>query len=270
MGLILQGIGKGSLFGHGRILGVHKPWGSASGKAKDPYINNRTLIRLSRHTNAEVRNVAVQNLAKRIEAGRVHWRSSITLLGHPETNIKVAAVTSLMKTFTDLKSRLDNIDLVVKPSFSRGIDELTRKVQHTFFRAQHDVRAHLVDFEGSQGRIQYQIDMESQRIKGALNLEIYRLTSTLRLIGEHLKSDQAFIEALKLPEVPKTTLGRGLNLLSQSFDDTPQSRKTVLDILVARKVTKREAQDILMEAGIRDTKLFELLEEIVNCLNHWT
>jgi hypothetical protein len=110
MGLILQGIGKGSMFGHGRFLGVHKPWGSASGKANDPFINDRTLIRLSRHTNAEIRNPAVQTLAKRIEAGQVHWQRLITLLDHPETSVKVAAVTSLMKISKEIEVRIGHLE----------------------------------------------------------------------------------------------------------------------------------------------------------------
>lgn len=49
MGLmrVVRGTGEGSWFGHGRILGVHNPFGSDLAKASDPFIRIKTLVRLS-------------------------------------------------------------------------------------------------------------------------------------------------------------------------------------------------------------------------------
>lgn len=64
---IYKGIGKGSLFGHGRFI-IHNPLGSRLGKAMDPYINLGTLSRLSRSEKIEVRNAVEQNITGRLRA----------------------------------------------------------------------------------------------------------------------------------------------------------------------------------------------------------
>jgi len=68
--MIYRGIGKGSLFGHGRIFGVHNPIGSKLGKASDPYINLKALSMLSLNDNPEIHNAAAENIAGRLRAPR--------------------------------------------------------------------------------------------------------------------------------------------------------------------------------------------------------
>lgn len=63
--LVIEGIGNGSLFRYGRIFGVHNPFGSDIGKAKDPFINLNTLARLSYHENHAIKDIVVKNLRKR-------------------------------------------------------------------------------------------------------------------------------------------------------------------------------------------------------------
>jgi|GEM_PF-5879391 len=43
---VLRGVGKGSIFGHGRVFGVHNLLDSAENKCQDPFINIRTLAKL--------------------------------------------------------------------------------------------------------------------------------------------------------------------------------------------------------------------------------
>ncbi len=63
--LVLSGIGKGSMFKHGRAFGIHNPFGSDIGKAKDPFINLNTLAKLSFHADQAVRNAVALNLGNR-------------------------------------------------------------------------------------------------------------------------------------------------------------------------------------------------------------
>jgi len=65
--LIARGVGKGSLFGYGRLFGVHNPLGSKIGKAKDPYINLWTLSRLSRSPQINTKNAAIENFSNRLK-----------------------------------------------------------------------------------------------------------------------------------------------------------------------------------------------------------
>src|SRR3989339_566511 len=67
MGLmrVVRGTGNGSWFGNGRILGTHNPWGSDLAKARDPFINFRTLARLSFHSDPQVKEAVVANLLGR-------------------------------------------------------------------------------------------------------------------------------------------------------------------------------------------------------------
>lgn len=167
MGLVLQGIGKGSIFGHGRILGVHKPWGSALGKAQDPFINNRSLIRLSRHTDGEVRNIAVQNLTKRIEASWVPRRKLMVLAEHPETSVRVAAVTSLGKISDEIEVRIGHLE--------------------------HNLRWMniLYSFQGrlaAEGRNDYSIEYAIERTAPRIEREIKRLVDTLQQINKYIES----------------------------------------------------------------------------------
>jgi hypothetical protein len=76
MGLrnVIKGIGRGSMFGHGRILGVHNPFGSAIGKARDPFINLRTLARLSSGANKNIRTEAAKNLAQRLKSRKFNLK----------------------------------------------------------------------------------------------------------------------------------------------------------------------------------------------------
>ncbi|MFA6431557.1 MAG: hypothetical protein WCV91_04170 [Candidatus Margulisiibacteriota bacterium] len=69
MGLreVVRGTGQGSWFQHGRFFGVHNPLGGAHGKASDPFINLRTLARLSNSSDARVRSAVVNNLLARFE-----------------------------------------------------------------------------------------------------------------------------------------------------------------------------------------------------------
>ncbi|MFA6549530.1 MAG: hypothetical protein WCT39_06360 [Candidatus Margulisiibacteriota bacterium] len=71
MGLyrVWKGAGQGSIFGNGRFCGVHNPLGSDLGKASDPYINLRTLSKLSHSKYPEVATAAAKTLALRIETG---------------------------------------------------------------------------------------------------------------------------------------------------------------------------------------------------------
>jgi hypothetical protein len=71
MGRVIKGIGKGSLFGYGRFMGVHSPFDKAIKKAKDPYINSMTLSRLYHSTDINIRNSVIENLRGRIEAGSI-------------------------------------------------------------------------------------------------------------------------------------------------------------------------------------------------------
>ncbi len=60
--LVLRGIGKGSLFKHGRVLGVHNPFSNNITKARDPFINLKTLARLSFHSDQAVKDAVALNL----------------------------------------------------------------------------------------------------------------------------------------------------------------------------------------------------------------
>ena len=70
---IYKGIGKGSLFGreYGRLFGIHlrKSKMSDLGKASDPYINIRTLARLSKSEDQAVRAAVVVNLIGKLRIG---------------------------------------------------------------------------------------------------------------------------------------------------------------------------------------------------------
>jgi len=59
---VIKGIGEGSLFRYGRFFGVHNPLGSKLGKAKDPFINLKTLARLSYEASPIIRNAVIKNL----------------------------------------------------------------------------------------------------------------------------------------------------------------------------------------------------------------
>ena len=61
--VVRAGIGKGSLFGYGRFLGVHLPFALAQSKAQDPFMNWHTLVRLTNHRSPSVRESAASNLA---------------------------------------------------------------------------------------------------------------------------------------------------------------------------------------------------------------
>jgi len=65
--LIARGVGKGSMFGYGRLFWVHNPLGSRIGKAKDPYINLWTLSRLSRSPKIDTKNPAIENFSNRLK-----------------------------------------------------------------------------------------------------------------------------------------------------------------------------------------------------------
>jgi len=62
---VVINVGLGSLFGYGRLFGVHNPLGSDIGKARDPFINLRTLARLSQSNDPQIRSAVVNNLAQR-------------------------------------------------------------------------------------------------------------------------------------------------------------------------------------------------------------
>lgn len=63
---LMKGVGKGSIFGHGRVFGMHKLWDTDIGKARDPFIRIKVLAQLS-HTDSEsVKTAIVQNLRERI------------------------------------------------------------------------------------------------------------------------------------------------------------------------------------------------------------
>ena len=59
---VVKGIGRGSVFGNGRILGVHNPFGSDLAKASDPFIKLSTLARLSHSGDPQVRQAVIDNL----------------------------------------------------------------------------------------------------------------------------------------------------------------------------------------------------------------
>jgi len=64
---VVRNIGKGSLFGHNRIFGIHRPLDYDINKAKDPFIGLRTLAKLSRCPDPCVRQQAARNLAGRLD-----------------------------------------------------------------------------------------------------------------------------------------------------------------------------------------------------------
>jgi len=68
MGLltVIKHTGQGSWFGHGRIFGVHNPLGSIAGKAGDPFINLRTLARLSFNNDPEIVRAVSANIAQKL------------------------------------------------------------------------------------------------------------------------------------------------------------------------------------------------------------
>ncbi len=66
---IMHGIGRGSIFGYGRVFGVHNPFGSSVGKAADPYINMRTVAASSNSQDAAVREAVISTLKAKIEHG---------------------------------------------------------------------------------------------------------------------------------------------------------------------------------------------------------
>ncbi len=68
-GQIMHGIGNGSLFGYGRIFGVHNPFGSAVGKAADPYINMRRVVSCSNSPDSAVKAAVISTLRAKIEHG---------------------------------------------------------------------------------------------------------------------------------------------------------------------------------------------------------
>ena len=67
---VCKGIGKGSMFGHGRILCVHNPFDSTLGKASDPFLNLTSLSRISQSNNPRIQNAIVSNLSGRLRVLR--------------------------------------------------------------------------------------------------------------------------------------------------------------------------------------------------------
>lgn len=59
---------KGRFFGHGRTFGIHNPFDEDIGKAADPFINLRTLARLSHCDDESVRWACANNLAGRLRS----------------------------------------------------------------------------------------------------------------------------------------------------------------------------------------------------------
>jgi hypothetical protein len=114
--VVINGIGKGSMFGYGRIFGIHNPLGSDMGKAKDPYINNWTLLRLSCNLRADVRGEACINLAKRIEQGAFLHEKLLTLLTHPERPI----IVKVVETILALRSQIED-NLISNPDFINAL-----------------------------------------------------------------------------------------------------------------------------------------------------
>jgi hypothetical protein len=66
IGNTVGGIGRGSLFGYGRMGGVHHPLDSDFSKARDPFINIKTLCRLSYSDKTDVRSVVAANMGNRL------------------------------------------------------------------------------------------------------------------------------------------------------------------------------------------------------------
>ena len=64
---VVRNIGNGSLFGHNRFFGVHNPLDYDIRKARDPFINLRTLVKLSRCPDPCVKQQASRNLAARLK-----------------------------------------------------------------------------------------------------------------------------------------------------------------------------------------------------------
>ncbi len=64
---VVRNIGNGSLFGHNRFFGVHNPLDYDIQKARDPFINLRTLVKLSRCPDPCVKQQVARNLAARLD-----------------------------------------------------------------------------------------------------------------------------------------------------------------------------------------------------------
>jgi len=69
VGQIMMGVGRGSLFGRGRVFGVHNPFDSALGKTRDPYINMRRVVSSSNSADPSLKAAAVDTLRAKIEYG---------------------------------------------------------------------------------------------------------------------------------------------------------------------------------------------------------
>jgi hypothetical protein len=109
---VISGIGKGSLFQYGRFLGVHNPFGSDLGKARDPFINLYTLGRLSHTSNlsdrggaaarTQVVNAVAANMAVRLSHGQVKpaqlKRFSLDVL---------LSARDIIKTFSDQETGME-------------------------------------------------------------------------------------------------------------------------------------------------------------------
>jgi len=69
IGQIMMGVGRGSVFGRDRFLGMHNPFDGALGKTRDPYINMRRVVSSSNSADPSLKAAAVDTLRAKIEYG---------------------------------------------------------------------------------------------------------------------------------------------------------------------------------------------------------
>ncbi len=80
-------------WGNGRYFGIHNPFGSKIGKARDPFINTATLMRLAISSNLDVQEAACISLAARIRNRAVDNLKQF--INYPSLHLAAAAYETL-------------------------------------------------------------------------------------------------------------------------------------------------------------------------------
>jgi len=99
---IIRNTGRGSWFGYGRIFGVHYPLDSNLSKAIDPFINLRTLARLSFSKDPEILQAVECNLFARLRH-KMPPKDFVYILTSFNTEVLIPEqIQEIAKEITDL------------------------------------------------------------------------------------------------------------------------------------------------------------------------